>query len=286
MDYTQSNSYDTHAGTGHRMHEDAKAIPTVWSAKDANSLIWSLMEVISAAGLAPLQFDANNPATYQILRNAIPLLAPGRFIGLRVFRTTQVYVETPGTKAIDVLGVGGGGAGGGSGTTASNQVSVGAGGGGGGWFRKRLTSNFSGANMVIGAAGVGAPASNGGAGGTTSFGTYSASGGGGGSFGVQSVNTTTFPIGAGSPGAGAAADVWGSGMPGQYAMVAPSGQISGQGGASILGAGAPWIYISGIGQGAASPGAGGSGAAAPPSFGSNQAGGNGGAGIILVGEFS
>jgi hypothetical protein len=71
MDYTQSNSFDTDAGTGHRMHEDAKAIPTVWSAADANSIIWSLMEIAAAAGLPGLQFNKATPATYRVVLNAL-----------------------------------------------------------------------------------------------------------------------------------------------------------------------------------------------------------------------
>ncbi len=71
MDYTLSNSYDIDAGTGQRMHEDAKAIPTVWSGLDANSIIWSLMEIIKATGLGGLQFNKANPATYQVLLTAL-----------------------------------------------------------------------------------------------------------------------------------------------------------------------------------------------------------------------
>jgi hypothetical protein len=71
MDYTQSNSYDTDAGTGHRLHEDAKAIPTVWSGKDANSILWSLMEIVNAAGLAPKQFNKADASTYGVLLSAL-----------------------------------------------------------------------------------------------------------------------------------------------------------------------------------------------------------------------
>lgn len=71
MDYTLSNSYDTDAGTGHRMHEDAKAIPTVWSGSDANSIIWSLMEIIAATGLAGIQFSKASPTSYRVLLKAL-----------------------------------------------------------------------------------------------------------------------------------------------------------------------------------------------------------------------
>jgi len=82
MDYTLSNSYDTDAGSGNRMHEDAKAVSTVVSAKDENSVIWSLMEIVKAAGLTGVQFDKANPVSYQRLLAAIRLIgresgAPG-----------------------------------------------------------------------------------------------------------------------------------------------------------------------------------------------------------------
>lgn len=71
MDYTQSDSFDTDVATGHRYHEDTKPIPTIWSAKDANSIIWSLMSIINAAGLVPKQFDKNNPDSYGVLLAAL-----------------------------------------------------------------------------------------------------------------------------------------------------------------------------------------------------------------------
>lgn len=77
MDYTLSNSFDTDAGTGQRMHEDAKAIPTVVSGKDMNSLIWSDMELVKAAGLAGIQFDKANPASYQVILKALRAIFGG-----------------------------------------------------------------------------------------------------------------------------------------------------------------------------------------------------------------
>jgi hypothetical protein len=74
MDYTQATDYSTDAGTGHRLHDDSKPVPTVWSAKDANSLIWSLMEVVVASGLAPKQFDATDASTYQVFKAALDAL--------------------------------------------------------------------------------------------------------------------------------------------------------------------------------------------------------------------
>lgn len=71
MDYTQSDSFDTDAGNGQRFHEDGKAVPTIWSAKDANSIIWSLMELLKAAELEGKQFNRADPGTYTLLRDAV-----------------------------------------------------------------------------------------------------------------------------------------------------------------------------------------------------------------------
>lgn len=83
MDYTLSPDYATHAGTGNRMHEENAAVTTVWSEKDANSVIWSLMEVVKAAGLEGVQFDEATPATYQklltALRSAGVFITPAQF---------------------------------------------------------------------------------------------------------------------------------------------------------------------------------------------------------------
>jgi hypothetical protein len=86
MDFTQAQDYSTDVPTGHRYHDDAKATPTVWSGKDANSLIWSLMEVVAAAGLTPKQFDRADATTYKVLKSALdalyaPLSSTGGAVG-------------------------------------------------------------------------------------------------------------------------------------------------------------------------------------------------------------
>lgn len=71
MDYTQSNSYVIDAATGNRMHLEAQAVPTAVSDLDINSLLWSAMEIVKAAGLVGVQFDKTVPATYQKLLTAL-----------------------------------------------------------------------------------------------------------------------------------------------------------------------------------------------------------------------
>lgn len=71
MDYTQSPEHVTHVATGNRMHAQNQAVPTEVTDKDLNSVHWSLMELVKAAGLAGQQFDPGAPASYQVLRNAM-----------------------------------------------------------------------------------------------------------------------------------------------------------------------------------------------------------------------
>lgn len=71
MDYTQSDSFFTHTGTGQRMHKEVQPVPTAWSDKDGNSIMWSLMEIIKDAGLAGVQFDPDAPESYRVLVRAI-----------------------------------------------------------------------------------------------------------------------------------------------------------------------------------------------------------------------
>lgn len=71
MNYTESADNVVDAGTGFRRHEDNAAVTTIVSEKDMNMLIWSLMDVVKAAGHVGIQFDETNPATYKLLTKAL-----------------------------------------------------------------------------------------------------------------------------------------------------------------------------------------------------------------------
>jgi microcystin-dependent protein len=74
MDYTSSPQNVVHQATGHRMHEDNQALPTVLTDADVNQVIWSLMEIVTQSGLAPQAFSADTPASYRVLREALKKL--------------------------------------------------------------------------------------------------------------------------------------------------------------------------------------------------------------------
>lgn len=71
MDYTSSNAFATDAGTGQRLHQQSAAVTTAVTDQDMNGLIWELLEVIKAGGIAPAAFDKTNPATYTQVARAI-----------------------------------------------------------------------------------------------------------------------------------------------------------------------------------------------------------------------
>ncbi|MFJ2990380.1 hypothetical protein ACIPF8_21145 [Collimonas sp. NPDC087041] len=71
MNYTESLDHVIHGPTGQPMHTDSAAINTVQSAKDTNMGIWSLMELIKAAGLQGRTFNPDDPESYKLLKTAL-----------------------------------------------------------------------------------------------------------------------------------------------------------------------------------------------------------------------
>ena len=71
MDYTLSNGYVLDAATGKRMHVENQAVPTSVSDRDLNSVAWSLMAIVEAAGMTGIQFSKDNPASYRRLLEAL-----------------------------------------------------------------------------------------------------------------------------------------------------------------------------------------------------------------------
>lgn len=95
MDYTQSIGATTDATTGKKKHVANQAVPTEWSEKDANSIIWSMMEVLAQARLPGQQFNAGNAQSYQVLRDAINASAAYHgFVNLGRF-AQDLYLGNP-----------------------------------------------------------------------------------------------------------------------------------------------------------------------------------------------
>ena len=188
------------------------------------------------------------------------------------------------TDAVYLVVEGWGDGGGGGGATAASSASAGGGGGAGGYFKKTILSPSATYAYSVGAGGAGASAgNNAGTGGSgTTFGGLTANGGTGGngsaaSSGPQIMNA---PVAGGTASGG---DINIQGGFGQSGFVAAAGSaLSGFGGASPNGAGgAIPVTTQANGNVGYTPGGGGSGGVSLNN-GGTQAGGNGGAGKIIV----
>lgn len=215
----------------------------------------------------------------------------GLLLNVRRFTASTTYTPTPGTNSVKVTAVGGGGAGGGAFATSGTSWSTASGGAAGSMGVARFTSGFSGAAIVIGAGGVSPLGAAGGPGGTTTFGgtLLVAPGGGGG--GTATATTTDNAI-AGQGDPGAAPTTTGTlilanrGQPGPCGFIfAGFSPVSGQGAPSSLGGGGGANTAAGLGGDGMAPGAGGGGSANNISTG-NTNGGVGGAGIVIIEEYT
>lgn len=83
MDYTQTPDSAVHSGTNKRMHVDDVQVPTFWSAKDANSLIWALANLCEKADVPLAQFDADNPDSYDKVYQAVSGIAANKDAALQ-----------------------------------------------------------------------------------------------------------------------------------------------------------------------------------------------------------
>lgn len=74
MDYTTSSANIVHMASGRRMHQQSAPITTAVSDIDMNQVVWSLMELVRAAGITPRMFNPDDSATYTVLKRAIDAL--------------------------------------------------------------------------------------------------------------------------------------------------------------------------------------------------------------------
>jgi hypothetical protein len=203
---------------------------------------------------------------------------------------TESTTFTPGASVtwVEVFCVAGGGGGGGASTN-----SVGGGGGGGGYTSAIFSKNELGTspiNVNIGAGGTGGSAGQPGSGGSnTTFGTFMTTTGGQGGLTYTGEGNYVNAAG-GTPGNGAGGDINLNGQSGLAGFSIGDGTlnglgISGSGGASFLGFGAPSAIINGnnalAGINASNYGAGGSGGVSAQTA-AAVAGGNGGNGVVII----
>lgn len=251
----------------------------------SNYLYAQMLSVFTAAGEVPSVADNNS------MRDALAsLYNGGRIINVRAFTSSGTFTRSPGATSgiIDILGGGAGGAG--STPTSASQASVAPGGGSGAYGRHVFAGNMPASQAyTIGAGGTGGgPGAVGGAGGATTFGALTAPG----APAPAAAGTGPIPImiggGLGAPVATGCNVFNGAGQSGNPAFaLALNALVGGNGGGTPFGSGAnPLISASANGPASVSRGGGGAGATNGASAGAGFSGGNGGAGLIIVMEWS
>jgi len=197
-------------------------------------------------------------------------LTGGVLMGVQVFTASGTWNKPAGCTAVEVWVVGGGAGGGGSNISALG----GGGGGAGGTSYKRITAGLGATETVtIGAAGAAGAAAggDGNAGGTSSFGAHCSATGGGGGKGTAA----TALGGVGGDGSGGTLNM--RGAPGTNGAA----DRGGMGGSSQFGGGGVGAN-NGAGNAAGNYGSGGAGG---ENDGTNQPGGAGSAGLVIVKEY-
>lgn len=189
--------------------------------------------------------------------------------------------DYPGLRAVKVKAQGGGGAGGGR---SGSGPSVGAGGGGGGYGEKFILADdlAPSESITVGQGGSGRGANSGLAGSASSFGNHITARGGDGGDWTATLNSTAQ---GGNGGTVSGADFFVPGQIGQQARIYDGNSVRiffpGSGGSSFLGLGALSFAPGQTGSGRTGTGwgAGGSGASGSAS---DQPGGDGRQGIVIV----
>lgn len=221
----------------------------------------------------------------------------GRLINVRKFTSSGTYTPSPGTKFIIAELLGGGGGGGSNAVTTTTGYAAAASGGFAGDYgvAKLPAESYS---VVVGAGGSGGVAatagSNGTTGGSTSIGTLSLPGGNGGSAGTA---INVFPRANLIPGySNTPEDGFITTKTGDYGsrplLLGSAAVISGDGGSSPWGAGAPGRYVEsstgsapgfdGFGYGSGGSGSG----SVSGTNGTSQPGGAGSPGLVIVWEYA
>lgn len=213
---------------------------------------------------------------------------PGALANIQMFTASGTYTPTTGvTKVIVEIQAAGGG---GGGCVASNGTNCGVSqcGGAGGYILTKITSGFSGASVVVGAAGIAGTTAGaaGGTGGSSSFAGVTAVGGGGG---AGSLVNQTGPQNTQAAGGGSASGGTILNLSGQYGTdsnysTGTNLAIWGTGGSCRLGSGAKAVLNS-AGINATGYGSGGGGIIQTSSGTTARAGGAGSPGIVIVWEY-
>lgn len=219
-----------------------------------------------------------------------PALNPVKRVVQQVFVASGTYTPDPAMLYVKVEVVGGGGGGGGAVGAAAPSASAGGGGGAGGYTSKIFSAADIGASqtVTIGGGGDGGAAglNDGATAGSTTFGAFLTANGGAG--GAATAATATDRRGGRGGQAGVAGggifNVGGSAGGHGHVYGSQSLAVSGAGGRSSYGGGAPSVVEDTAGATAVGYGYGGGGGGAAAST-TSSAGGDGAPGLCIVTEF-
>lgn len=204
-------------------------------------------QAVASTNASNIGLAAFNSAQFSVDANGFVQLAGSTTNSIKkvvrqVFISSGTYTPTANMLYCDIQVVGGGGGSGGCGTTGASQLAASGGGGGGGFAQGVFSAATIGVSqtVTIGAGGLAgtAGANTGGTGGTSSVGALISATGGLGGVGAAGANINIILGGAG--GAGANGDYQTTGAYGlfsqwQFGLYV----ISGAGGSSFFGGGAP-----------------------------------------------
>lgn len=257
---------------------------------------------IASVGTSGQVLTSNGAGNLPTFQNTIAVANAFNSMAVQTFAASGTYTPTTGMKYCTIELVGAGGGGGGAASNGALNSSAAGGGGAGGYASRTFSSTQVGASatVTIGAAGAAGAAGNntGGTGGNTSIAltgtgtiTMTGNGGAGGVGGPTSATGAASNGGAGGTATNGNVNVTGNPGDKSFALGATvgttDGGFGGNGGSGIFGAGAPTTngfnatVAGSVGTG---KGSGGSGAVVMR-LGTQQAGGAGTAGFLIVTEY-
>ena len=248
--------------------------------------------IIGSTGATPTPgtLTAGNGISVTNGAASITVSAPGtlRSVQFLTSGTGATYNRPAGVASILIEVIGGGGGGGGCATTSAAQFAAGAGGGGGGYAQLYVAAASASYTYTVGAGGAGGTAGNnaGSTGGTTSFSASSlqATGGAGGAGSPAVATTGSGATQGGLSGIGSNGNINISGQSGGCGFSSLTAGFGGFGGDSVQGGGGRQVLSQSNGQPGGAFGSGGSGACIS-NF-TQQAGGVGAQGVIIVWEYA
>lgn len=215
--------------------------------------------------------------------------ATGRLAAIQKFTSSGTYTPTPGVTKIIVEMVGGGGGGGGAPAGSSTSNSVGGGGGSGAYMLASITSPAASYAITIGTGGAAGTTGQGTSGGSTTFGSLVTCGGGSGGYtGTASgtPNAAGGGFGANAPTATGVTVIlsMGGGF-GQPGYMISGGSGNGGNGASLRLGNGGFGSANGAGSVGNGYGSGGGGALTSTTNTTQQNGGAGAPGIVIIYEY-